>query len=183
MKELPVRKQIRLNGYDYSQAGYYYITICVNNRHEMLGRIVGAASCRPLMELSDYGKIVRTWIDKIPAKYPYVKIDKQIIMPNHIHMILSMRKENANANLGRQNANLGRQNAAPTVSISRVIGYFKYQTTKEIDIPGFWQRSFHDRIIRDEDEYNRIWQYIDENPARWREDDDFIEDQPSAYAL
>jgi hypothetical protein len=84
-------------------------------------------------------------------------------------MILSIRKENVYTDLGRQNA-------APTTTISRIIGYFKYQTTKEIDIPGFWQRSFHDRIIRDEDEYSRIWKYIDENPARWREDDYYIEE-------
>jgi len=166
-KELPVRKNIRLSGYDYSSAGYYFITICVKDRREMLGKIVGAASCRPLdppsIELSEYGEIAQSWIARRSEKYPYVKIDCHVVMPNHFHMILVIQDVN------------GRHDAAPTTAtLGQIMGYYKYQTTKEINIPGFWQRSYHDHIIRDEAEYRRKWQYIDENPARWTEDDYFV---------
>ena len=157
-KELPKRKNIRLQDYDYSSAGAYFITICVKDMHEMLGEVaVGAASGRPQMLLSGYGQIVDAWIDKISDKYPYAKVENKVVMPNHIHMILSIQED-------------GRPNAAPTVSIGRIIGYFKYQTIKEIDISGFWQRSYHDHIIRDEPEYRQIFEYITENPARWAND-------------
>jgi len=107
----------------------------------MLGEIVGAALCRPNMNLSHSGKIVREWVYKISDRYPYAHIDNHVIMPNHIHMLLS---------LGRLGGDGGRHDAAPTrrVTVGRIMGYFKYQTTKEIDIPGFWQRSYHDHIIR-----------------------------------
>ena len=157
-KELPVRKRLRLEGYDYSQAGYYFITICVKDRHEMLGTIdVGAGLSRPRVELSEYGHVINKWVDNISKKYESVKVDNYIIMPNHIHILLSIQK------------NGGRDDPAPT--IGNIMGYFKYQTTKEINIPGFWQRSYHDRIIRDEIEYQQRWHYIDENPARWEEDE------------
>jgi len=164
--ELPVRKNLRLEKYDYSNAGYYFVTICVKDNNKMLGKIVGAASCRPhnppSIELSKYGEIAQSRIVKISEKYPHVRIDCHVVMPNHLHMILVIQDVS------------GRHDAAPTVTLGKIMGYYKYQTTKEINIPGFWQRSYHDRIIRDEDEYKRIWQYIDENPARWAEDDYFI---------
>ncbi len=159
INNLPVRKNLRLNNYDYSRNGCYFITICVTDRCEMLGRTdVGAASCRPRILLSDYGNIVLKWIPNISVKYSDVTIDNYIIMPNHVYMIISIEH--------------GRQNAAPTASesIGTIMGYFKYQTTKEINIPGFWQRSYHDHIIRNHDEYKKIFNYINENPERWAED-------------
>ena len=156
-KNLPLRKKIRLDGYDYSQAGYYFVTICIKDKHEILGEVVGAASGRPQMSLSNEGKIVESWICKISDKYPFVCVHNHVVMPNHIHMILAVQKD-------------GRPDAAPTIGIDRVIGYFKYQTTKEIDIVGIWQRSYHDHIIRNEAEYQKIWHYIDQNPARWQDD-------------
>ncbi len=98
----------------------------------------------------------------LPEKYPMFRIDKYIIMPNHIHMILVLSGEN------------GRENPVPTnPTISQIIGWFKYQTTKNInknDIVKIWQRSFHDHIIRNEQEYREIWNYIDPNPLKWSED-------------
>ena len=126
----------------------------------MLGKIVGAGSSRPLMQLSENGGIVNKWLTKIPEKYDMVVIENYVIMPNHIHIVLSV-------------AESGRENPAPT--IGSIVGYFKYQTTKEIDAPGFWQRSYHDHIIRNEVDYLRIWEYVDENPARWAEDRYFVE--------
>ena len=88
-------------------------------------------------------------------------------MPNHIHLLVSIHTD------GRDDIYTdGRDDPAPT--ISNVIGYYKFQTTKEINIPGFWQRSFHDHIIRDEADYQRVWHYIDCNPERWAEDDYYV---------
>jgi REP element-mobilizing transposase RayT len=160
---LPIRKNIRLQEYDYSQAGYYFITICVKDKHETLGEIVVGANCvRPT--LTETGKIVENEICTLSSVYENVFIDNYVIMPNHIHMIIVM------ADNGRTQTNDGRTQFAPT--ISRIIKQLKGSITKQLGF-SLWQRSFHDRIIRDEGEYRRIWQYIDENPARWDEDEYF----------
>ena len=180
MKELKTRKNVRLDGYNYAQAGCYFITICVKDKHEMLGEIVvGAGLSRPKIELSEYGHIVEKWIYKVSDKYPYVSIPHYIVMPNHIHMILeiqgceaSRRNGCAQSNLdcGRDDVRCGRDDPAPTSSLGSIMGYFKYQTTKEINIPKFWQRSYHDHIIRNASDHERIICYIKENPIKWQED-------------
>jgi len=153
--ELPVRKSIRLKDYDYSTAGYYFVTVCVKDKHEMLGKTVGTNCVRP--HLSEYGIIREKEISVLANAYDTVTIDKHIVMPNHIHMIIVIAQDNG-----------GRTQFVPT--ISRIIKQFKGSITKQIGF-SLWQPRFHDRIIRDEAEYQRIWQYIDENPARWAEDD------------
>ena len=94
-KELPERKRIRLEGYDYSRAGYYFVTICVEDRNEMLGTVVvGDAPPRvPIVELTEYGVFVEAQIQKISRIYPRVLVDKYIVMPNHIHMIVIVKDE------------------------------------------------------------------------------------------
>ena len=103
MSALPRRKPNRLKGYDYSQSGAYFITICTKHRAQLLGEIaVGAASCRP--QLSSIGKTVETEISQLPTIYDGVSIDCYVVMPNHVHMIIVIHYVS------------GRQNAAPTVS-------------------------------------------------------------------
>ena len=153
MKELPVRKNIRLKGYDYSRAGAYFVTICVQDGHEMLGNVVGAtAPGRPFVTLTPLGICVNETIQI--ANKNGVKIDKYVIMPNHIHMIVCLH------------GSAGDRGRSP---LQHVVRNIKSYVTKWA---GFspWQKSFHDRMIRDEAEYQRISQYIDENPARWKED-------------
>ena len=167
-RELPVRKSNRLKEYDYSSAGYYFITVCVKDKHELLSKVVGAATCRPhteltdrpYTELTDTGEITDAAIRDISVKYPGVSVDKYVIMPNHVHLILAVAHDN------------GRQVAAPT--IQTVIGHMKRAVSMQC---GFspWQKSFHDHIIRNEADYQRIWQYIDNNPLQWTEDEYFIE--------
>jgi REP element-mobilizing transposase RayT len=162
MKDLPVRKPARLEGYNYSGAGYYFVTVCVKDGHEMLGRIVpnvGAATCRP--PLSDIGNAVKTAIENIPKIYSHIRVDKYVIMPNHIHMILCVD------NPARDGSDDGRQVAAPTMSL--IIGNMKRAVSMQIGF-SMWQKSFHDHIIRNEAEYQAIWKYIDENPIKWEED-------------
>lgn len=167
--ENPKRKDNRLKDYDYSQNGYYFLTICTHVRQCTLSQIVGAGLSRPndgdcvKIQLTPYGEIVEQCLLELPLKYFGIEIDKYIIMPNHIHLILIIEYED------------GRENPAPTVG--QIMGYFKYQSTKSInnlhnnDIIKIFQRGFHDRIIRDNEEYEGIWQYIDTNALAWEEDD------------
>ena len=88
-KELSVRKRNRLQGHNYSLNGTYYLTLCVKGKHNLLGEIVvRAITNRPQIILSDYGKIVDKAINNISQYYPQINVDKYVIMPNHIHMIL-----------------------------------------------------------------------------------------------
>lgn len=156
-QDLPKRRSIRLHGYDYSQAGYYFITICVKNRLELLGQIVGTTDPgRPFVELTPIGRCAEEPIQK--ANKNNVKIDKYIIMPNHIHFIVI---------LGHESDDRGRS------SLQQVVRNIKSYITKQAGF-SLWQHRFHDRIIRNEVEYQKIWQYIDENPARWKEDCYFV---------
>jgi len=159
-KELPLRKKIRLEGYDYSQDGYYHITICVENGHEMLAQIVGDAALGvPCVELTDIGKVVKHYIENINIVYgDEVKLNKYVIMPNHIHMIIVIN------NSGTPRA------ASPTkAKIPKVINSLKGLVTRKIGF-AIWHRSYNDRILRNEEAYRNIWQYIDENPLKWAED-------------
>ncbi|MDR0915962.1 MAG: transposase [Oscillospiraceae bacterium] len=115
--------------------------------------VVGAGSTRPWVELLPHGIVVETAVSHIPDKYSHVAIDKYVIMPNHVHFIMSIQ---------------GRVDPAPT--LGQIVAYLKYQTAKTAETRELWQRGFYDRIIRNSDEYRRIWQYIDNNPATWRED-------------
>jgi len=151
-----MRKNIRLKGYDYSSEGYYFVTFCVKEGHEILWipTPVGARIARPL--LSEVGEVINKAIENIPQVYALVRIDKYVIMPNHIHMIMVIDND------------CGRAMRAPT--ISTVINQLKGYVTKQIGC-SIWQKLFHERVIRDEVEYQRIWQYIDQNSAQWAEDE------------
>ena len=156
---METRKTIRLQGYDYSQPGGYFVTICTKDREPYFCR---GAHCAPAGEIppySDVGKAVKGAIEQIPAHYPGVKVDKYVIMPNHIHMILLLDEQKR------------RTLCAPTsaISVSRVIRAMKEAVTKKVGY-SVWQRSYHDHIIRNQAEYLEIWSYIDTNPARWAED-------------
>ena len=145
----PKRKQIRIKNYDYSTPGAYFITICIANRKHVLWN-VGAATCRP--NLSEIGAIVETAILQIPKHHPMISVDKYCIMPDHIHMILSI---NTNED--------ERQIAAPTVST--VVGHMKRWVSMQIG-HSIWQKSFVDRVIRNEKGYRAVWEYIENNPVK-----------------
>lgn len=161
MDKLPQRKNIRLRNYDYSQAGYYFITICSKDKQNIFWN-VGATCGRQFnnLPLSEIGKTIDLEINRISSIYENVEINKYIIMPNHIHMIIILHNEN------------GRSKTAPT--LSRIIQQFKGSISKQ---SGFsvWQKSFYDRVIRNEQEYIRIYEYIEINPMKWEEDTYFTE--------
>ena len=154
--QLPNRKPIRLKEFDYSTPGAYFITICTKNRKNILSDIVGGdAHIAPKILLSKYGVICEKYIGNIKIKYPNVTVDKYIIMPNHIHLIISIH--------GTMKA------SSPTPEIKNIIRSFKIMVTKKL---GFscWQRSYYDHIIRNENDYFEIYRYIENNPYKWRED-------------
>jgi len=157
----PRRKSNRLPGYDYSANGAYFVTICVKDRHEIFGTIVGARLASPVsqnrdhVKLTRYGVIAEQELKNISAHYPCVNIDCYVIMPNHIHAIILI--------LG----DLGEASLAPT--LGEIVGGYKSGVSR---LCGFslWQRSFHDHIIRSHQDYNRIAKYIELNPVNWEQD-------------
>ena len=163
--KLPNRKNIRLTDYDYSQNGAYFITICVKNKHEILGKIVGDdAYIVPHTEYSEYGNIVNKHIKGISHSYANVIVDKYAIMPNHIHMLIFLNQRDENGTMRASSP------TKPVIGIPGIVRSLKTLITKECGF-SFWQRGYHDHIIRNETEYQKVWQYIDENPVKWAEDE------------
>lgn len=154
--DLPERKRNRLDHFDYSQNGAYFITICTKKRQNLFWN-VGERNARPNSDykLSPYGNITDDAIKHISGLYNSVTVDKYVIMPNHIHMILLINKN-------------GSAMRSPT-TISTVINQFKGFITKQIGC-SIWQKSFYDHIIRNTEDYQNIWQYIDNNPLKWQND-------------
>jgi len=217
------RQSIRLKGYDYSQAGLYFITICCQDRACLFGEIVGANNYSPKnemdvspenemdmyhspkMELNDAGKIAsQCWLD-IPKHFPNVILHEFIIMPNHIHGIVELVGANnhspengmdvhhspenimdvspdnemdvSNGNGAKIN---GAKNFSPLRSPSKTIGSvvrgYKIGVTKwfraniNFQPPRIWQRNYYEHIIRNEQSYQTISNYIIDNPAKWNDD-------------
>ena len=143
--ELPQRKKIRVGEYDYSQCGAYFVTICTQNRRPILSNIVG-----------DDAHIVPKRYGQIAKKYlkTAAEIEKYVIMPDHIHMLIRLEEQ-------------GAEKRSPQASrIASIVRSIKTLTTKEIGEPIF-QRSYYDHVIRNQRDYNEIWEYIENNPRKW----------------
>ena len=155
MTELPKRGRNRLKAYDYRAPGAYFVTICVREHRNLLGKVVVGADARigPRVVLSEYGAVVEGYVKTIPGVVDYV------IMPNHLHLYLEIPI----AEHGPMWA------SAPAQSLSDRIRSFKIMITKIVGEPLF-QRSFYDHVVRNEEDALRIRQYIRDNPAKWQED-------------
>ena len=190
MNDLQKRKPIRLEEYDYSDVGAYFVTICTKNRENILWETtaklqpnndmvidntqpvnnavidntqpnaVGAVIGRPYYNhrLNELGLIVEKYIKQIPQHYKHVNVDNYVVMPNHVHLLLSINEISDN----------GRPMTAPT--LSWIINQFKGACSKQIGY-SIWQKSFYDHVIRTQRDYAQIWQYIDENPLKWESDE------------
>lgn len=155
--DLPKRKPNRLTGYDYSLPGAYFITICVKDRKNLFWENVGASIARPEdVRLSSMGKIVDTAIRNISAHYPAVSVDRYTVMPNHVHLLLQIHTDEH-----------GRTVPAPAISL--VIQQMKGHVTKKIGF-SVWQKLYHDHVVRGDEDYRKIWEYIENNPFRWEDD-------------
>lgn len=173
--EQPKRKKIRLKEWDYSQNGCYFITFCTKDRVCLFWDTCRGAPCAPAGEaacaptapfsLTAAGEAVKTAVERIPVCYPSTVLERYVIMPNHVHMLITLQ------------AHGGRTRCAPTVS--HIVKQTKGAVTKHIGYP-VWQKSYYDHIVRDESDFQRIWRYIDTNPLRWKEDRYYPADSAAA---
>ena len=160
------RKSPRLKNYDYSTPGAYFVTICTKDRKCIFSNIVGAIHESPENKLTTYGEIVRSVVEKLPERFD-IEIPKYIIMPNHIHLIIMIKCDDKRA-IHESPLRLNRS------VMSKVVGYLKMNVSKKVHqiYPQIkiWQRSFHDHIIRGDEDYRKIWEYIDTNIFKWEQD-------------
>jgi REP element-mobilizing transposase RayT len=174
--EIHHRRSIRLKGYDYSQDGAYFITICVHNRETLFGEIVDSE-----MRMNDFGRIVEAeWIKSAEMRAE-IELGEFVVMPNHFHGIVHIVGD------GRGDRRRGDRPVAPTPataivpgprpkSIGALLAGFKSAVTLRINIVRqtprhpVWQRNYYEHIIRDEADYVRIAEYVATNPRRWKED-------------
>ena len=185
------RYSIRLPGYDYSQAGAYFVTIVTQGRECLFGEVVDGE-----MVLNHNGQIVQKWWDDLPICFPAVETGAFVIMPNHVHGIIAIVDDRRGAvpapcapteeqavetmfeNFG------GEQDGGETPPLRRpklgqIVAYFKHKSTKEINsfetgeiVAKVWQRNYFDHIIRDERDMDTKWNYIESNPCLWPDDDE-----------
>lgn len=182
MNNLPKRKIIRLPAYDYSREATYFVTICAWHKEYIFGEIVNDE-----MKLNDLGNIANDeWI-KTPIIRPNVILDDFVIMPNHIHMIFEINRRTGVLHTPVDESldagsvqTMGRIQYAPTAefkspsqTVGAIIRGYKSTVTKQINkiipIP-VWQRNYYEHIIRDDNDLNRIREYIQNNPKNWRND-------------
>ncbi len=171
------RQSIRLRGYDYTQAGAYFVTIVVRDRECLLGDIVDGE-----MRLNDYGRAVAAEWQKLPVRFPHVTTDASIVMPNHLHGIIviggGVRAKHPPAISTpplylSADASPLRPTGTISGSLGAIVQNFKSTATRVVNAlrqtPGLplWQRNYFERIVRDERELNRIRAYIVNNPLKW----------------
>ena len=158
---LPKRKSTRLKGYDYRTPGAYFITICTSQKEHLFGEITNSK-----MHLNDLGEIVNREIKKIEKHYHNICIDKYVIMPNHIHMIIEIIETEGINPFPTENYDIPNVIGKFKAGVTRIVGNaFMHSVKKSI-----WQSSYHDHIIRGEKDYQKIWEYIDTNVIRWEKD-------------
>lgn len=164
MAEPPKRKHPRLKHYDYARTGAYFITFCTKDRRCVLSSVGRGALAPPQVALTPYGEIVDELIQKIPLVYSGTFLEHYVIMPNHVHLLLRLDMDDGGA-------------GAPRPTVSAVVGGIKSLSTRKIGTT-IWQASFYDHVIRDDNDFLRVWTYIDANPAKWAEDCYYTEDTP-----
>ena len=153
------RKHPRLDHYDYSTAGAYFITICTQSRRCLLSRIVGRWLSPAEIQYTAYGKIAREQLLLLEQRYPSLKIDQYVIMPNHIHAILLLQET---------------PGVTERPTIMDIVCAYKSLTTRQCKkvqpIGKLFQTSFYEHVIRGGEDYNEIAEYIANNPKRWELD-------------
>lgn len=163
----PRRRSIRLRGYNYSQSGGYFVTVCVQERECVFGEVVDGK-----MIVNDAGRMIEEEWLKTPAVRPQVELDEFVVMPNHFHGIIIIKNESGMVRATHRVARTMRRPAGPRVgSIGAIMAQFKSIATKRmlaLGHSGFaWQRNYYEHVIRDENSLNRIREYIATNPSRW----------------
>ena len=162
-KELPQRKPIRLKNFDYSNRGAYFITICTQNRRQILSRVVGGdvLGAPRNVELLPYGVIADKYINQLNDFYDNIEIVRYVIMPNHIHIMLIVLDDGS-----PRTSTPTRQ----TSVVSHFVSTLKRFCNKEYG-ENIWQRHFNDHIIRNYEDYEEHLRYIAKNPLFWDQDE------------
>jgi REP element-mobilizing transposase RayT len=160
------RRLPRLKDFDYSKDGAYFITICTANRENIFGKIRDDK-----MILNESGQVAEKCWREAAEHFPDLKSDEFVVMPNHLHGIVWIGNEVGNRHACSSNKKS---------NLSTIIGSFKSAATKIIrqqnsDVYLLWQKSFYDRVIRDNEELNRIRDYIWQNPQNWENDEENLE--------
>jgi len=172
---LPRRRSVRLRSLDYSESHAYFLTICVQDRRPLLGRIVGTG-----IVLSEIGRVVDACWRDIPSHFPRVELATHIVMPDHLHGIIILREPQADGTVIAKDQRRARHAvplrepdrafAAPTVgSIPTIVGAFKAAVSHRVkrrNAGSIWQRGYYEHVIRDEEEFWKTCAYIRTNPAR-----------------
>ena len=181
------RRSFRLQDYDYGQPGFYYITICTEDRKAMLGNVVNGEMC-----LNNAGSVAQSVWLSLPQRFSHVKLDQYIVMPNHLHGIIELVESETNRTIPTQPittpinhpAFAAAQFITPTttkvdsmdrtVPLGEIVRTFKAATIRLIRTmikPDFaWQADYYDHIVRNDKDLDRIRTYILDNPTRWEED-------------
>ena len=156
--DIPVRKPNRIAAYDYSQNGAYFVTICTQDRKPILSKIVGNDA---IIVTKPFGKIVEKYIRNVP------EITKYVIMPDHIHLLVHLDNGSMWASTPTIIPVGADAHIRPKArSISSIVRSIKILATKEIG-HSIFQRSYYDHVIRNQQDYDEIWQYIENNPLKW----------------
>lgn len=152
----PHRKQNRLLQFDYSGSTAYFIMICTRDRKKLFWADPTAdpVSLQDI-KLSQYGFLVDDAVQNISKYYPSISVDHYVIMPDHLHLLLRINSDDH-----------GRPMVAPTVST--VVQQMKGVVSKRAGFP-IWQKGFYDHVIRGEQDYREVWEYIEANPRSWYE--------------
>ena len=152
--DYPQRKTIRLKNYDYSTPGYYFITVCAKDKKKLFGDVAaGDEFSQSLPVLCKRGETVCEQLEAMRSFYSNIVLEKYVVMPNHVHMLLQVKAE---------------QGTRPSI-LSAFVGTFKRFCNKSCG-EDLWQSRSYDHVVRNEKDYQRIWEYIDNNPTRWTED-------------
>jgi putative transposase len=168
------RRSVRRKRYDYSTAGWYFVTVTTTDRRPLLCDIVAGA-----IRATELGRIVEACWDEIPLHFPHVRLDHFILMPNHIHGIIQLIDAcRGTARRARKDESFGNPIRG---SLPTIIRSFKSAATKRANIlagvrgASMWQRSFHEHIIRSDSELTRIREYIRNNPSQWQLDREHLD--------
>jgi putative transposase len=183
----PNRRSIRLSGYDYASAGWYFVTIICHKRQHLFGNVVRANCIRPEgaeLELNQLGMLVRQEWMKSAEMRPDVELGEFVVMPNHFHGIIGL---NGKSDISKTDILSSSQSEisgvfntplqSPSKTIGAIIRGFKSAVTRQARQMGLaenvWQRNYYEHIIRNEESHNKIAAYIRNNPAIWEEDEYF----------
>lgn len=194
--DLHHRRSIRLQAFDYTRDGAYFVTVCSRDRECLFGQVIDGA-----VNLNEFGQVIGLALTSLPTHFPHVDVPDYVIMPNHLHAIIKIARDDVGAKQGVSASpvsvdigNSGKADEAFALplrgtvpgSLAAVVQNFKSVTTRKVNAlrgtPGIpvWQRNYYERVIRNEAELAAIREYIASNPGSWDQDRNHPENITSA---